>query len=382
MPLATQPKGKTHELPTRFYHGTSFEAAMSIQRFGIKPSKDGVLGKGVYVTSSSKQAMAYANREAEQRHGGVCLKLHVDLGKTCMLEMKKDTKTDHTKHLTTGLVRMTRKPWQMTNWHDDGFDSASFLRPNGMYEACIYDASRVTIVKIKFGDEKRAKRAGYSVEDGLLMYKKPSERRIARSRSKGRKRDKNRQDKKARSGPGAPEVAKDDGISPRGNAKPSLRRQGSRLVRTGSTTIETPSQERGRADAKSNGKPALHRQSSRCLRRSSLANTAAPPSALSDNKPKQQPDLASEQEEVVVRQDTARLADDDCESDGEESQSSDGEERQQEESDGDEEEEEVEFVRICPTQLSEKPDAYYMPEYEPESETESWHCVRRRLGSV
>mmetsp|Transcript_24787 Transcript_24787/g.57594 ORF Transcript_24787/g.57594 Transcript_24787/m.57594 type:complete len:207 (+) Transcript_24787:198-818(+) len=47
------------------YHGTSSRAAEAIKKFGFKPSKDGMLGAGVYVTPTLSKAEAFAGKDGE-----------------------------------------------------------------------------------------------------------------------------------------------------------------------------------------------------------------------------------------------------------------------------------------------------------------------------
>jgi len=53
------------------FHGTSHANADSIERYGFRPSSDGMLGSGVYVSSSIVKAVAY---------GPVVLMLDVEIG--------------------------------------------------------------------------------------------------------------------------------------------------------------------------------------------------------------------------------------------------------------------------------------------------------------
>eukprot|EP00438_Fugacium_kawagutii_P018681 Skav217886 [mRNA] locus=scaffold67:153127:154440:+ [translate_table: standard] len=47
------------------FHGTSKEAAKAILKEGFNPSKDGLLGKGVYVTTDPSKAKAFAGKDGD-----------------------------------------------------------------------------------------------------------------------------------------------------------------------------------------------------------------------------------------------------------------------------------------------------------------------------
>eukprot|EP00929_Paragymnodinium_shiwhaense_P001319 TRINITY_DN101544_c0_g1_i1.p1 TRINITY_DN101544_c0_g1~~TRINITY_DN101544_c0_g1_i1.p1 ORF type:complete len:385 (+),score=73.94 TRINITY_DN101544_c0_g1_i1:44-1156(+) len=141
--------------PTKWYHGTPISNAISIQRHGFMPSSDGTLGKGVYVTGSSRQALAWGMRlAASVVNGGAALRVEVDWGRRL--------------DLTTDMLK--RKPWLSTTWSRD-YDSC-YLIPKSRdvaEEACILDPSRVKIVSVKFGKNGAALNAGYFIKDGLIM---------------------------------------------------------------------------------------------------------------------------------------------------------------------------------------------------------------------
>ncbi|KAG5844565.1 hypothetical protein ANANG_G00163850, partial [Anguilla anguilla] len=89
------------------YHGTTREAAESIMRFGFCPSKDGMLGRGVYVSRDPQKASRYPlNVHPANR---LVLELQVDVGK-----VKRIDRQGH--------------PLQKT-WHDAGYDTA-WVPPN------------------------------------------------------------------------------------------------------------------------------------------------------------------------------------------------------------------------------------------------------------
>ena len=69
--------------PSEFYHGTSLEAALAIQRNHFRVDLSGtnagaMLGTGVYATATLEKAMNYAKPKP---HSGAIFKLRVDLGK-------------------------------------------------------------------------------------------------------------------------------------------------------------------------------------------------------------------------------------------------------------------------------------------------------------
>ena len=59
------------------FHGTSHVSADSIEKYGFRPSIDGMLGSGVYVSSSVKKAVNY---------GPVVLMLDVEIGKLITID--------------------------------------------------------------------------------------------------------------------------------------------------------------------------------------------------------------------------------------------------------------------------------------------------------
>ncbi|XP_071969550.1 uncharacterized protein [Engystomops pustulosus] len=112
------------------YHGTDYAAAKKIIKNGFKPSKDGMLGKGVYVSKDMHKAMKYPLNTERKK---VVLKIRVDVGRV--------KKIDHKNH-----------PLQKT-WHDVGYDTAWVpphcgMNPSGQEENCIYDPKRITVIDI------------------------------------------------------------------------------------------------------------------------------------------------------------------------------------------------------------------------------------------
>lgn len=113
------------------YHGTTMANAQKIRSEGFRPSSDGMLGYGVYLSRSQEKASRYpGNARGEQL---AILKLSVRVGKV--------KKIDYQGH-----------PLQKT-WHQHGYDTA-WDPPNcgmvssGLEEDCIYDPRRITVLQI------------------------------------------------------------------------------------------------------------------------------------------------------------------------------------------------------------------------------------------
>lgn len=104
------------------YHGTSEAAAQAIRRVGFRPSSNGMLGKGVYLSRSKEKAEAY---------GPHILEICVDVGRVKCI--------DRQGH-----------PMQKT-WASHGYDSA-WVPPkcgmvsSGLEEDCVADPSRIVIL--------------------------------------------------------------------------------------------------------------------------------------------------------------------------------------------------------------------------------------------
>jgi hypothetical protein len=150
---------------TCFYHGTSLEAALSIQKHGFDVEKSGtnagaMLGPGLYVTASLEKALNYAKRMPAK---GVILRLEIDLGKVYQVQ-------PHGPH--------------MRDWQKLGYDSAfSPEGANGVREEhCIRDPNRwitgdslhpahkrVEIVDVILGNTRKAQLAGFDVEKGRVV---------------------------------------------------------------------------------------------------------------------------------------------------------------------------------------------------------------------
>jgi len=113
------------------YHGTTMANARKIQSEGFRPSSDGMLGYGVYLSRSQEKASRYPMSAGGEELA--ILKLSVRVGK-----VKKIDRQGH--------------PLQKT-WHLHGYDTA-WVPPNcgmvscGLEEDCVYDPSRITVLEI------------------------------------------------------------------------------------------------------------------------------------------------------------------------------------------------------------------------------------------
>ena len=108
------------------YHGTSAVAAAQIEAHGFRPSTDGMLGRGVYLSQNIAKARHYA------RNAGVIFECLVDVGRVATI--------DRQGH-----------PMQKT-WHESGYDAAwcpphCGMVSSGLEEHCIFDPSRIRIVQ-------------------------------------------------------------------------------------------------------------------------------------------------------------------------------------------------------------------------------------------
>nr|XP_033811234.1 uncharacterized protein LOC117365228 [Geotrypetes seraphini] len=113
------------------YHGTSVQAAESIIQTGFRPSKDGMLGPGVYLSRDIRKAQRYPLYLGPADR--VILKTRVRVGK-----VKKIDRQGH--------------PLQRT-WHAHGYDTAwvppnSPMVPSGLTENCVWDPKRVKVLAV------------------------------------------------------------------------------------------------------------------------------------------------------------------------------------------------------------------------------------------
>ncbi|KAL4608620.1 hypothetical protein GN956_G24767 [Arapaima gigas] len=115
------------------YHGTHLQNAKVIISQGFQPSKDGLLGPGVYVSRNIDKAKCYPLQV--DKKDKVVFKLRVRVGKV--------KKIDCDNH-----------PMQKS-WHQNGYDCA-WVPPNcsissirsGREEDCVWDPKRISIVDV------------------------------------------------------------------------------------------------------------------------------------------------------------------------------------------------------------------------------------------
>ncbi|KAL2094968.1 hypothetical protein ACEWY4_009687 [Coilia grayii] len=125
-----EPKsGRTYTM----FHGTHLSNAKTIINNGFQPSKDGLLGTGVYISRNKDKAKCYPLKT--DKNEKVVFKLKVSVGKV--------KKIDCDNH-----------PMQKT-WHQNGYDCA-WVPPksnissikSGREEDCVWDPKRITIVDV------------------------------------------------------------------------------------------------------------------------------------------------------------------------------------------------------------------------------------------
>eukprot|EP01045_Picozoa_sp_COSAG04_P013567 COSAG04_NODE_968_length_9110_cov_6.799911_5_plen_1619_part_00 len=140
---------QTRPLPTEFYHGTSLDAAIKIQQTGrFRPSTGGMMGKGVYMANAIRKTEGYMKSKG-LAHGGVLLKLKVDLG------------------------RCKRVTSSGSSWIAEGYDSVWWDKGSNMNENCVKDPSKIEIIDAFLGHAAKAQEAGYFVENGKVVQKAP-----------------------------------------------------------------------------------------------------------------------------------------------------------------------------------------------------------------
>jgi hypothetical protein len=137
-----------------YFHGTSLEAALSIQQTGFEVSRSGtnartLLGAGIYFTTSLVKAMHYATKKP---HGGCIFHLEVDRGNCLELQAIDD-------------------PSRFTKWQILGYDSVhapeGVLYPGSMEEFCLKDPTHISwVAYITLCDTRKASAAGYSLVEG------------------------------------------------------------------------------------------------------------------------------------------------------------------------------------------------------------------------
>lgn len=109
-----------------FYHGTSRSAAESIETEGFRASESGMLGAGVYVSSSYRKALHYAGS------GGVVLMVMVNIKK----RGSRNIFIEYQGHLL------------QNSWQQHGYDlayvpSGCGMVPSGLEEACFANPAHV-----------------------------------------------------------------------------------------------------------------------------------------------------------------------------------------------------------------------------------------------
>uniref|UniRef100_A0A3B5KX54 PARP catalytic domain-containing protein n=1 Tax=Xiphophorus couchianus TaxID=32473 RepID=A0A3B5KX54_9TELE len=115
------------------YHGTTKASAQSILACGFRQSKDGMLGRGVYLSRDLQKASRYPIDDKLPEWDKVVIKVKVNVGKV--------KRIDRQKH-----------PMQKT-WHDHGYDTAWVpakcgMVPSGLEEDCVWDPRRITILSV------------------------------------------------------------------------------------------------------------------------------------------------------------------------------------------------------------------------------------------
>ena len=150
VPIIAGPISGPFGRPGKLYHATSIENALRIQEHGFKipPGPGGLLGRGVYCTSTLPKAMEYL----KGRYGGVVLQLSVDLGKC--------------KQLKPNDPMM--KTWQ--NQYDSAWAPFSANNPNaiGKEENCVKDPKRIKVLQAFEGDTSALRKAGYAIIHGKV----------------------------------------------------------------------------------------------------------------------------------------------------------------------------------------------------------------------
>ena len=110
---------------TKVYHGTSKSAAESIMNHGFEPSSDGLLGRGVYVTTDRSKAVDFARKHGDD---GRVLVGRAQFGATATVDAR-DARRGH---------------YSETSWQGS-HDTAFAPRGEGVRrpEHCVQDPSRV-----------------------------------------------------------------------------------------------------------------------------------------------------------------------------------------------------------------------------------------------
>ncbi|KAM6913338.1 uncharacterized protein PEZ65_013877 [Lycodopsis pacificus] len=137
LPEGVVPLGLSEPLRNRkyvMYHGTTKATAQLILKNGFKQSKDGMLGRGVYLSRDPQKASRYPIDHPESDK--VVIKVQVNVGEVI-------------------AINRQRHPRQKT-WHDSTcgpvFDTAWVppncgMVPSGLEEDCVWDPNRIKILK-------------------------------------------------------------------------------------------------------------------------------------------------------------------------------------------------------------------------------------------
>ncbi|KAI5096580.1 hypothetical protein C0J45_13474, partial [Silurus meridionalis] len=115
----------------RMYHGTSREAATEILINGFKPSANGMLGRGVYLSRDLNKASRYPLELPERLR--VVIRVNVHVGRVKRIDFQGH-------------------PLQKT-WHDHGYDTAwcppnCGMVPSGLEEDCVWDPSHIQVIDV------------------------------------------------------------------------------------------------------------------------------------------------------------------------------------------------------------------------------------------
>ncbi|XP_062407929.1 uncharacterized protein LOC134099153 [Sardina pilchardus] len=133
---SAEPKLESYKQPGdgryyTMYHGTSKENADSILKTGFKPSSDGMLGQGVYLSRDLRKASRYPLNKPV----GECavLKVTVNVGKVKRIDCQNH-------------------PMQKT-WHKEGYDTAwcppdCGMVPSGLEEDCVWDPKKIKVRRV------------------------------------------------------------------------------------------------------------------------------------------------------------------------------------------------------------------------------------------
>lgn len=115
------------------YHGTYLANAKAIISHGFQASKDGLLGRGVYVSRNIDKAKCYPLKTDKNK--AVVFKLKVRVGKVKKIDSDNSA--------------------LQKQWHQNGYDSA-WIPPNcgmtaiksGREEDCVWDPARIEVVDV------------------------------------------------------------------------------------------------------------------------------------------------------------------------------------------------------------------------------------------